>query len=90
MENLIINGIYRHYKGNNYLLLGVGTHSETQEPFVVYQALYGDYKWWIRPLTMFLEEVDTNKSDNVTKQKHRFEFIGYQLEEAKEERKKAA
>jgi hypothetical protein len=88
MRNLIVNGIYRHYKGNNYLAMGVCTHSETLEEYVVYQALYGEHKLWIRPLNMFLEGIDVNKSDNITRQKHRFEFIGYQLEE--EEIKKVA
>jgi Uncharacterized protein conserved in bacteria len=54
----IINGIYRHYKGNKYKALGIATHSETLEKLVVYQALYGDYGIWVRPLEMFLEKVE--------------------------------
>ncbi len=51
-------GRYRHYKGNDYNILGVARHSETGEEFVVYRALYGDHGLWIRPLAMFLEEVE--------------------------------
>ncbi len=51
-------GIYRHFKGNEYEVLDLALHSETQEPFVVYRALYGEGKLWVRPLTMFTEEVD--------------------------------
>lgn len=51
-------GIYRHFKGNEYEVLDLAMHSETQEPFVVYRALYGEGKLWVRPLKMFTEEVD--------------------------------
>ncbi len=47
-----------HFKGNRYRLLAVARHSETLEPFVVYQALYGEHGVWIRPLPMFFESVD--------------------------------
>jgi hypothetical protein len=50
-------GRYRHYKGEEYEVLGVARHSETEEEFVIYRALYGDYGLWIRPKTMFLEMV---------------------------------
>ena len=50
-------GIYRHYKGNDYQVFQVATHSETGERFVVYRCLYGDCSWWVRPLTMFTETV---------------------------------
>ena len=53
-------GIYRHYKGPQYRVLGVARHSETEEQVVVYQALYGEYGLWIRPLSMFLESVDVD------------------------------
>ncbi len=46
-------GTYRHYKGNLYEVLGVARHSETEEPLVVYRALYGDGGLWVRPLAMF-------------------------------------
>ncbi|MES2818478.1 MAG: DUF1653 domain-containing protein [Pseudomonadota bacterium] len=53
-------GLYRHYKGFEYRVYGVATHSETEEQVVVYQALYGDYGLWVRPLRMFRETVEVN------------------------------
>ena len=50
-------GRYRHYKGNDYEVLGVARHSETEEKYVVYRPLYGAGGLWIRPLGMFLESV---------------------------------
>ncbi|MEN0037064.1 MAG: DUF1653 domain-containing protein [Cellvibrio sp.] len=51
-------GLYRHYKGNDYFVFQVATHSETREPLVFYRCLYGDYSWWVRPLAMFNETVE--------------------------------
>lgn len=51
-------GIYRHYKGGRYEVIGVATHSETEDPLVVYRALYGEYGLWVRPLAMFCETVE--------------------------------
>lgn len=51
-------GIYRHYKGNDYQVYGVATHSETEEPFVVYKTLYGNFDMWVRPYSMFCEDVE--------------------------------
>jgi hypothetical protein len=50
-------GTYRHYKGQFYNVIGVAKHSETLEDLVIYQALYDDYGFWIRPKTMFFERV---------------------------------
>ena len=52
---------YRHFKGKEYQIIGVATHTETEEPMVVYQALYGSYGLFVRPLAMFLEQVDAEK-----------------------------
>jgi hypothetical protein len=54
---MIRPGRYRHYKGQDYEVLGTAKHSETQEEFVVYRALYGERGLWIRPATMFQETV---------------------------------
>jgi cyclomaltodextrinase len=64
-------GKYEHYKGGQYEVLGMAKHSETMEEFVVYKALYGEGELWIRPLKMFLEEVDYNG-----KKVLRFKYIG--------------
>lgn len=51
-------GKYRHFKGNEYQLLGIATHSETMEPMVVYRALYGEKGLWVRPASMWTETVE--------------------------------
>ncbi|WP_371374118.1 DUF1653 domain-containing protein [Sporomusa aerivorans] len=50
-------GIYRHYKGKQYHVVGEAIHSETLEPMIVYRALYGEFKLWVRPRAMFCEKV---------------------------------
>lgn len=50
-------GRYRHYKGNEYEVIGCARHSETEEELVVYRALYGDRGLWVRPRAMFMEQV---------------------------------
>lgn len=55
-----VPGRYRHYKGQDYIVLGVARHSETEEPLVVYRTDYGDRSLWVRPLTMFQESVSIN------------------------------
>lgn len=68
------NRIYRHFKGNTYKVLCVAMHPETQEKMVVYQALYGDYKYFVRPYEMFVSKVDRDKYPDV-KQEYRFELV---------------
>jgi hypothetical protein len=51
-------GLYRHYKGGEYRVMGVARHSETEELLVVYQPQYGERDWWVRPLSMFTEQVE--------------------------------
>lgn len=58
MAMTVKKGIYQHYKGNHYRVLGTVTHSETEEHLVLYQPLYGEQKLWVRPLAMFTEQVD--------------------------------
>ena len=71
MRKIKIKGIYQHFKGNYYLVETIAKHTETKEDYVVYRSLYGDGEVWIRPLDMFLSEVDHEKYPDV-KQKYRF------------------
>ena len=73
MRKVQINRVYKHFKGNYYIVVDIAIHSETKEQYVVYRQLYGDGKLWIRPLEMFLSEVDHEKYPDV-KQKYRLEL----------------
>ncbi len=71
MEIKIKQGTYKHFKGNEYMVLHIASHSETMEPMVVYQALYGDGGVWVRPFSMWNDIVEYNG-----KMVKRFEFCG--------------
>lgn len=66
----IQTGLYKHYKGKLYHLIGISRHTETLEEYCVYQALYDDYALWIRPAQMFFETIEYN-GQNVP----RFSFV---------------
>ena len=69
-------GRYRHFKGKEYEVLGVATHSETEEPMVVYRKLYDDHGLWVRPASMWNEIVTRDG-----KSTRRFTYIGEKEEE---------
>lgn len=72
--------IYHHFKGNDYQIITVAEHTEEGSLMVVYKALYGDGKCYVRPLDMFLDEVDREKYPDVTQQ-YRFEKVEYKIPE---------
>ena len=71
MRELVVHGVYRHFKGREYYVEGVASHSETGEPYVVYRQLYGERKLFIRPLAMFLSEVDREKYPSAAQKNRR-------------------
>lgn len=73
MRELKLKRVYRHFKGDCYLVEDVAKNSETGEDYVVYRKLYGDGSLWIRPLRMFLEPVDREKYPDA-EQAYRFEL----------------
>ena len=66
--------MYRHFKGNLYQIRCLAKHSETRELMVVYQAMYGTFEIYVRPLSMFMEEVDRGKYPDA-RQRYRFELL---------------
>ncbi|MGM9549010.1 MAG: DUF1653 domain-containing protein [Faecousia sp.] len=64
-------GLYRHFKGNLYEVIGTAAHSETREPMVVYRALYGEYGLWVRPAAMWNETIDRDSYHGP-----RFQYVG--------------
>ena len=73
-----VPGIYKHYKGKHYQVLGMARHSETAEWLVAYQALYGEKGYWLRPLSLWLEPVVSGTgtlSPEASVTKKRFELV---------------
>jgi hypothetical protein len=70
-KDMLRLGRYKHYKGGEYEVIGVAKHSETLEDMVVYRALYGDNQIWVRPLKMFMEDVEIDGQKIP-----RFEYLG--------------
>ena len=73
MMSFIQTGRYRHYKGREYTVIGVARHSETEEELVVYQKEYDDHGLWVRPLAMFIENVEVQGTTIP-----RFQYVGPQ------------
>ena len=71
---VIVGRVYRHFKGNLYLIEGIATNSETGEKMVIYRALYDDFSLYVRPYEMFIERTDKEKYPLVN-QEYRFELI---------------
>jgi hypothetical protein len=70
MQNIEVNSVYKHYKGNYYKVLNIAIHTETDEKMVIYQALYGENLIWCRPASIWNDRVEFN-GENIK----RFELI---------------
>ena len=73
-NRVLVPGLYRHFKGHLYRVLGTGRHSETQEEYVIYMSV-STGEIWLRPYDMFMSKVDREKYPNV-EQEYRFEYVG--------------
>ena len=73
MQELKLHRVYRHFKGDYYLVEDVAKDAETEEDCVIYRKLYGDGSLWVRPLAMFLSEVDREKYPDCP-QKYRYQL----------------
>lgn len=77
MNQVKIGKVYRHFKGNYYYVENIGLDSETMERVVIYKAIYDreDSQIFVRRESMFLEEIDSSRKDNITGQKYRFQLV---------------
>ena len=77
MRELVVNGVYKHFKNKYYIVIGTAYNSDDECEYVIYRALYGEHKTWIRRKDEFLSEVDNKKYPEV-KQKYRFDLVNFE------------